>query len=123
MRRSSLFLVCWIIFAVHWTPFMIREEFPAITLATDGTLNVARFAGWTNDIFVRDDGRAFINNNPGASILGAIPLFISRPILDRVEQWNDRNRESMARSLHANDFPAATAVAHRREWYLFLVGF
>lgn len=121
MRR--LFLACWLIFAVHWAPFMIREEFPAITLATDGTLNVARFEGWTSDIFARGDGRAFINNNPGASILGAVPLFVARPLLERVERWNDRNPSSIARSWRAEDFPAIPAVAHRREWYLFFVGF
>jgi hypothetical protein len=118
-----LFLTCWLILTVHWAPFMVREEFPAITLATDGTLNVARFIGWSDDIFVRPDGRAFINNNPGASLLGAIPLIVARPVLDAVERWNDRLPSSVAKTNHSSDFPAKAAVGGRREWWIFSIGF
>jgi hypothetical protein len=79
---------CWITYTVFWTPYIVREHFPAITLAQSGTLNVQRFLGYTDDIFPSGPGRAFINNTPGASITGAIPLFILRPVLNRVETWN-----------------------------------
>jgi hypothetical protein len=83
---------CWITYTVFWTPYIVREHFPAITLAQSGTLNVQRFLGYTDDIFPSGPGRAFINNNPGASITGAIPLFILRPVLNRVETWNLQRR-------------------------------
>jgi len=120
---GRLFLTCWLIYAVHWAPFMVREEFPAITLATSATLNVERFVGWTGDIFRVPDGRAFINNNPGASIVGAVPLILARPALDRLERWNDTDPESRERAQHASDFPASPAVQARREWYFMAVGF
>jgi hypothetical protein len=120
---ARLFCTCWLIYAVHWAPFMIREQFPAITLATAGTLNVDRFAGWTEDIFRVGDGRAFINNNPGASIVAAIPLLAARPILDAIEHWNDALPASYARAANASRFQARAAVRARREWYIMAVAF
>jgi hypothetical protein len=61
-----------------------------MTLAEQGTLNVKRYLGWTEDIFAGPDGGAFINNNPGASLTGAIPLVLLRPVLTRVDSWNQR---------------------------------
>lgn len=119
---GRFFCTLWIIYAVHWAPFMIREQFPAITLATHGTLNVARFNGWSQDIFLRSDGRAFINNNPGASIVGAVPLLLARPALDALEAWNDRSPASAARSQEPR-FAASAAVRGRREWYFIVVAF
>jgi hypothetical protein len=119
---GRLFCTCWLIYAVHWAPFMIREQFPAVTLATRGTLNVERFVGWSPDIFQRSDGRAFINNNPGASILGAFPLLIARPALDALERWNDRSSASAARR-ELPQFAASAAVRERREWYFMAVAF
>jgi len=76
---GRVFFTCWITFTVFWTPYIVREHFPAIPLAESGTLNVQRFLGYTDDIFPSAPGRAFINNNPGASITGAVPLFVLRP--------------------------------------------
>ncbi len=121
--KFRLFVTCWLIYAVHWAPFMIREQFPAITLATEGTLNVERFVGWSADIFPGPGGGAFINNNPGASIAGAIPLFVARPLLNAVERWNDALPSSIHRSQHASDFPASQAVRARREFYIMTVAF
>jgi hypothetical protein len=36
---------------------------------------------WTEDIFSGPRGGAYINNNPGASLTGAVPLLLLRPIL------------------------------------------
>jgi hypothetical protein len=83
-----VFFTCWITYTVFWTPYIVREHFPAITLADSGTLNVQRFLGYTPDIFPSASGGAFINNNPGASITGAIPLFFCRPLISRVKAWN-----------------------------------
>ncbi|MBI2833642.1 MAG: hypothetical protein HYX76_04370 [Acidobacteria bacterium] len=83
----KLFGVCWLVYTLHWAPFFIREHFPAVTLAEDGTLNVGRFLGWP-DVFQSPRGGAYINNNPGASMLGAVPLVIAQPAVEAVKQWN-----------------------------------
>lgn len=103
---------------------MIREQFPAITLATQGTLDVARFAGWSGDIFLRPDGRAFINNNPGASLVGALPLIVARPVLDQVERWNSRSpSRASLRSTAELGAAAPAQFRERREWYILAVAF
>jgi hypothetical protein len=91
-RRAVLrvFLVCWLLYTVFWAPYILREHYPAITLAEQGTLNVERYLGWTDDIFAGPEKGAFINNNPGASLAGAIPLVLLRPVLARVDSWNRR---------------------------------
>ena len=86
--KWRVFLTCWLLYSAFWTPYLIREHFPAITLEEQGTLNVERYAGWTDDIFIGPHGGAFINNNPGASLTGAIPLILLRPALARVDAWN-----------------------------------
>lgn len=122
MTGARPFFLCWLLYAVHWAPFMIREQFPAITLATAGTLNVERFVGWSPDIFRGPNGGAFINNNPGASIAGALPLVIARPVLSALERWNDAHPSSIARA-ESPDAAERPAVRGRREWYFLAVAF
>jgi hypothetical protein len=85
-----VFFTCWLVYTFYWTPYIIREHFPALALAERGSLNVERYFGWTEDIFRGPNGGAYINNNPGASLTGAIPLLLLRPLLARVDQWNQR---------------------------------
>jgi hypothetical protein len=86
----QVFFVCWVVFSVFWIPYLLREHFPAMTLVEQGTLNVERYLGWTDDIFQGPKGGAFINNNPGASLTGAIPLLLLKPFLAKVDSWNQR---------------------------------
>ena len=81
-----VFLTCWIVYSVFWTPYLVREHFPAIALMERGSLNVNRYVGWTEDIFQSPAGGAFINNNPGASLSGALPLLLFRPLLEKVDR-------------------------------------
>jgi hypothetical protein len=83
-----VFLTCWLVYSIFWTPYIVREHFPALTLAERGTLDVEAYLGWIEDIFAGPRGGAYINNNPGASIVGAIPLVLFRPLLTRVDAWN-----------------------------------
>lgn len=82
-----IFLTGWLVYSVYWTPWIIREHFPALTLAEQGTLNVQRFDGFIDDIFRGPHGGAYINNNPGVSIAAAFPLFLARPLLHQSIQW------------------------------------
>jgi hypothetical protein len=83
-----VFLTCWLVYSVFWTPYLVREHFPAVALVEQGSLNVERYAGWTEDIFRGPAGGAFINNNPGASLTGAIPLVMLQPLLTRADAWS-----------------------------------
>src|SRR5579862_6793969 len=85
-----VFLTCWVVYTAFWAPYIVREHFPAIALVERGSLNVDRYLGWSPDIFQGPRGGAYINNNPGASFTGAIPLLLLRPVLTRVDAWNQK---------------------------------
>jgi hypothetical protein len=117
-----VFFTCWITYTVFWTPYIVREHFPAITLAESGTLNVQRFLGYTDDIFPSSRGGAFINNNPGASITGAIPLFVLRPLIARVKAWNLQQPPPPIPRNEDGEFFWRT-VRERLQFYFLLVAF
>lgn len=122
-----VFVVCWLAFVISWAPFIVREHYPAVTLAESGTLNVARYLKWSEDIFeVRpaspSSGAAFINNNPGASLTAAIPLILLRPLLRRVDGWNQRQPIPAAREPHERE-SFWLAVSLGRGCYFLLIGF
>ena len=85
-----VFATCWLVSTTFWTPYVLREHFPALALVERGSLNVERYIGWTDDIFRGPRGGAYINNNPGASLTAAVPLLLFRPVLQRVDDWNQR---------------------------------
>jgi hypothetical protein len=116
-----VFLTCWLVYTVFWTPWIVREHLPAIALAERGSLNVERYLGWTEDIFPGPRGGAYINNNPGASLTGAIPLLLLRPILIRVDEWSQRLPR---RPYQGQDDPImARMAAEGRTFYFLLVAF
>ena len=116
-----VFVTCWLVYTAFWTPYILREHFPALTLVESGSLNVERYLGWSDDIFPGVRGGAYINNNPGASLTAALPLVVLRPVLQRVEEWNrtlprvnppDNDNELVGRML-----------LEGRAFYFFLVSF
>ena len=76
-----LFLTCWLLYALHFATNTVREIYPALSLGDHLSLDVSEYAGLHPDIFTVPGRGAYINNNPGASLLGAIPyagaLFIA----------------------------------------------
>jgi hypothetical protein len=116
-----VFFTCWLVYTVFWNPYIVREHFPALTLFERGTLNVEPYLGWTEDIFRGPKGGAYINNNPGASLVGAVPLVLLRPLLSAVDQWNQRRSPAV---LLSDDEPILIrTVAARREIFFLVVAF
>jgi len=79
-----LFLTCWLLYALHFATNTVREIYPALSLGDHLSFDVSEYVGLHPDIFELPGRGAFINNNPGASILGAIPYALARPVIDRV---------------------------------------
>ncbi|HEX4137626.1 MAG TPA: hypothetical protein VHY84_23655 [Bryobacteraceae bacterium] len=119
---SRVFLVCWLVYSVFWIPYIVREHFPAMTLAEQGTLNVERYLGWTDDIFQGPKRGAFINNNPGASLTGAIPLLVLRPFLAKVDSWNQRQPRPQTPAPDEGEV-FGRAVQEGRGVYFLLIAF
>lgn len=79
-----LFLTCWLIYCLHFATNTVREIYPALSLGDHFSFDVSEYLGLHSDIFELPGRGAFINNNPGASILGALPYRLSKPLIDWV---------------------------------------
>lgn len=79
-----MFITCWLIFALHFATNTVREIYPALSLGDRLSFDVSEYAGLHPDIFEIPGRGTFINNNPGASIIGAIPYTFFRPITDSI---------------------------------------
>lgn len=77
-----LFLTCWLIFGLHFATNTVREIYPAISLAEKLSFDVSEYSGLHPDIFTIENRGTFINNNPGASMMGAVPYLLLRPVTD-----------------------------------------
>jgi hypothetical protein len=93
-----LFLTCWLIYGLHFATNTVREIYPALSLGDHFSFNISEYAGLHPDIFEIPGRGAYINNNPGASIIGAVPYTLSRPVIDRVVQrvQSKRNQSTAA---------------------------
>ncbi|MEZ5428810.1 MAG: hypothetical protein R2747_21375 [Pyrinomonadaceae bacterium] len=87
-----LFLTCWLIFALHFATNTVREIYPALSLGDHLSFDVSEYAGIHPDIFEMEGRGTFINNNPGASMMGAIPYILARPVTDRIIERVQRTR-------------------------------
>jgi hypothetical protein len=109
-----LFITCWMVYALHFATNSVREIYPALSLADHFSFDVSEYAGLHPDIFEISGRGAFINNNPGASIVGSIPYALSKPIVDRIVQRVDHERKRVPQATldgYRSDYPMA------REFY------
>jgi hypothetical protein len=82
--RLKLFVTCWLVFVLHFATDIVREHYLAFSLAEDQSFSVEKYLGLHVDIFAVPGRGAFISNNPGASMAAAVPLWLVRPLIDRV---------------------------------------
>lgn len=87
-----IFLVCWLVFSLHFATNTVREIYPALSLGDRFSFDVSEYAGLHHDIFEIPGRGTFINNNPGASIIGAIPYALFRPVTDAIVERVQKNR-------------------------------
>ncbi len=71
-----------LVYGIHFATNVVRETYPAVTLADSGTFRVDPYLGLHPDLFDFPGRGAFINNNPGASILGSAPYALAKPAFD-----------------------------------------
>jgi len=89
---GRLFLTCWIVFAVHVATNTVREVLLAMAIGDHFSFRVDDYAGMHSDIFEKPGYGWHIGANPGASMLGAIPYFLCRPVIDPIVRAVDRKR-------------------------------
>ena len=99
--KLALFASCWLVLTLHFATNISREHYPAMALAEHGTLAVDEYVGLHPDLFVAPNGHAYINNNPGVSVLAAIPLFLARPALSAAAAYGQRKLAASAGEVSA----------------------
>jgi hypothetical protein len=106
-RRWRIFLIAWIVYSVHFATNIVREHYPAFSLAEHGTFRVDEYQGFHSDIFVHRDGHSVIGNQVFVSALAAIPLFVFDPVLDALENYSKAKlaREGVRDAEYRTDKP------------------
>lgn len=109
-----LFLTCWLIYALHFATNIVREIYPALALGDHLSFRVDEYANMHPDLFEKPGYGWHIGNNPGVSMVAAIPYALARPVIDRaVARVNEQRAMSGATEPPAYDSPWPMA----REFY------
>ena len=85
--RWRLFLTVWLVYVVHFTSNVVRETYLAVSLGEHGSVRVDEYFGLHPDLIELPGRGAYIDNNPGASILGAVPYAVANPFLQQLYRW------------------------------------
>lgn len=72
------------VYVLFFAPNVVRETYLGVALAERATVRVDPYVGLHPDIFEIAGRGAYINSNPGASIAGAVPYAVVRPLLEGV---------------------------------------
>ena len=70
-----------VVYTLHFATNVVRETYPAVTLGDRLSFQVDEYLGLHPDLFAFEGQGTYINNNPGASILGAVPYTVARPMI------------------------------------------
>ena len=89
---TRIFLTCALIFGLHFATNTVREIFPALSLGDRLSFDVSEYNGLHPDIFEMPGRGVFINNNPGASVMGAVPYFVARPVVNAIVELVNAQR-------------------------------
>lgn len=79
---ARLFVTVYIIYGLHFATNVVRETYLALSLGERASIRVDEYLGLHPDLFEIPGRGSYINNNPGASMLGAVPYAIARPAVD-----------------------------------------
>ncbi len=94
--RVRLFLVAWLLCALHFATNVVREHYPAFALVAHGSLRCDEWAGLHPDLFRHTDGHWYANNNVGASLAAAPVLLLFEPLLAKLEEIGRREAAQAA---------------------------
>lgn len=106
-RRWRIFLIAWMIYSLHFATNVVREHYPAFSIAQHGTFRVDEYQGFHADIFVHRDGHSVIGNQVFVSMLAAVPLVIFSPVLNALEDYSKAKlaREGLQDAEYRTDKP------------------
>jgi len=80
---TRLFLTCWLIYGLHFATNIVREIYPALALGDHFSFRLDEYANMHPDLFEKPGYGWHSGNNPGVSMIAAIPYALARPFIDR----------------------------------------
>jgi hypothetical protein len=111
-----LFLTAWIVFTLHFATNTVREIFPALALGDHFSFRVDEYANMHPDLFEKEGYGWHIGNNPGASMIAAIPYALARPIIDPIIERAARTRAGQTEPpAYSSPWPMAREF-YREAW-------
>ncbi len=90
---ARLVFTVWLIYGVHFASDVVRETYLAMSLGGALSIRVDDYVGLHPDLFEVEGRGAYINNNPGASLVGAVPYAIARPLIEGLFRLRPSLRE------------------------------
>lgn len=110
--KLRLFMMCWVIFSLHFATNVVREHYPAFGLIENGSLKLDRYVGFHSDIFVHTDGHAYVGNQIAGSLPALVPLFVFDPVLDALEAYSLRKlaERGSPDASYATEYPNSRAL-------------
>ena len=79
-----IFITCWLVYAAHFTTNIVREIYLTLSIGDHASFQVNEYANMHPDLFEKEGYGWHIGNNPGVSMLAAIPYALFRPITGRI---------------------------------------
>ncbi|MDH3281229.1 MAG: phospholipid carrier-dependent glycosyltransferase [Gammaproteobacteria bacterium] len=77
-------MTCWLVYSLHFASNIVREIYPALSLGDHFSFRVDEYAHMHPDLFETNGYGWHIGNNPGASMVAAIPYALARPVIDPI---------------------------------------
>lgn len=93
-----IFFTCWLVYALHWATDVVREHYPAVALGDHFSFRVDEYGGLHPDLFETPDRGWHIGNNPGVSMLAAIPYVLARPAISAATNAVQARRAASGRT-------------------------
>lgn len=93
-----IFLTCWLVYMLHFATNTVREVYLALAIGDHLSYRVDDYGGMHDDLFELPGRGWHIGNNPGASMLAAVPYSLAAPVINRVvERVNQQRAASGAK--------------------------
>jgi hypothetical protein len=87
-----LFITCWLVYSLHFATNTVREIYLALGIGDHLSFRVDEYAHMHPDLFEKEGYGWHIGNNPGASMLAAIPYALARPVIDPIVKQVQQKR-------------------------------
>lgn len=98
-----IFLTCWLMYLMHFSPFVTREQYLTMAIVERGTFQVPEYAQLHPDLFEKPGRGWYVGTNPGMSFLAAIPYWLELPVVNRVAPIRRRPPEDVQNTQYRED--------------------